>query len=200
MEARCSHCQEVKPLAEFPPSKVRNSAQWCRRCLREDKRRSLGLKAHDRREKCRFCGREFEATAAKARFCSTECKDNARNRARQEAIDAAKPDRRCPWCGVELPRTMRSDAVYCSATCNMRAHRTTRNYRRRMGKDAPLKPRHEPLIAFAEIAERDRWRCGICGGAIAKDKTWPDTMAASLDHILPVSQEGTNEPENLRLA
>jgi hypothetical protein len=69
-----------------------------------------------------------------------------------------------------------------------------------MGKDAPRKPRLEPLVNFAQIAKRDGWKCGICGGAVSKEKKHPNPLAASLDHILPVSMEGTNDPENLRLA
>lgn len=197
---RCSRCQEVKPLAEFPPSKVWNSAQWCRRCLRESKRETLGLAASEHQVVCRWCGRSFESSYAKAEFCSRRCKDEARNRARQEAINAAKPDRRCVWCGVEMPRTMRSDARFCSAGCNSHAHHQTRNYRRRLGKDAPVKPRKDPLVSFIEIAERDGWRCGICGGAVSRSKVWPNPLAASLDHIVRVSEKGTNDPENLRLA
>jgi 5-methylcytosine-specific restriction endonuclease McrA len=95
---------------------------------------------------------------------------------------------------------MRSDAKFCSAGCNDKAHRTTRNYRRRMGEDAPVKPRKEPLVNFAAIAERDRWRCHLCGGRVSRSRQHPDPLCASLDHVVPVSRGGTNDPSNLRLA
>lgn len=197
---RCGHCRTLKGILEFPPSRKTNRGQWCRACYRERMRGVLGLEASEREVECQWCGHAFDTTYAKALYCSKPCKDRAKARTRQAGIDAAKPDRRCLWCGIELPRTMRSDARFCSVTCNDRAHSQTRNYRRRMGKDAPRKPRKEPLLNFAEIAERDRWRCGICGGAVSRDRTWPDVLAASLDHILPVSREGTNDPENVRLS
>ena len=198
--ARCSRCDRTKPLPEFPPSKVRNSGQWCRQCLREQKRALLGLAAHEHEVSCGWCRKQFESSYAEAAYCSRTCKDKAKTRARQDAINEAKPDRRCVWCGVELPRTMRVDARFCSAACNSHAHHQTRNYRPRMGKNAPLRPRKEPFINFIDIAERDGWRCGICGGAVSQERVWPDPLAASLDHIVRVSENGTNEPKNLRLA
>lgn len=164
-EQRCGGCKLVLPLDAFSPSYRGKPGTWCRYCFAAYARGERVSRAHQQRT-CEWCRKKYVPKQLKlsARFCSRDCKANARNKARQDAINAAKPERRCAWCGVAMPRTMRSDARFCSADCNMQAHRRTRNYRRRMGKDAPWKPRKEPLVRFAEIAERDGWRCGICGG------------------------------------
>lgn len=44
-----------------------------------------------------------------------------------------------------------------------------------------------------EIAERDGWKCHICGKRVTK-KNW------SLDHLVPLSKGGSHTPENVALA
>lgn len=198
---RCSKCDQRKPLFEFPPSKAQHSGQWCRACLRADQRRIKGLAATERIVDCANCGTSFATTYTKAAFCSRACKDIARKAAAKAATLAAKPDRSCVWCGSTMPKTMRSDAKYCSADCNMQAHRRTRNYRRRAGEDAPLRPRKQPLPRLADIDKRDGHRCGICGGKTDLTIKHPDPLFVTLDHIVPLSRGGDPlDPANLRVA
>jgi 5-methylcytosine-specific restriction endonuclease McrA len=51
-----------------------------------------------------------------------------------------------------------------------------------------------------EISIRDEWTCHLCGEMV--DETLPRLakMGASLDHVVPISKGGTDEPENLKLA
>jgi hypothetical protein len=44
-----------------------------------------------------------------------------------------------------------------------------------------------------EIAERDGWRCHLCGARVSRE-TW------SIDHLVPVSRGGADTRENVRLA
>lgn len=99
-----------------------------------------------------------------------------------------------------MPQTMRSDAAYCSADCNGAAHRTHRNWSRRMGSRAPVKPRLEPLPSFIDIAERDRWSCALCAQPVDPALRFPDLMRGSLDHIVPLAKGGTNDETNLQLS
>lgn len=48
---------------------------------------------------------------------------------------------------------------------------------------------YEPVNPRRVFA-RDRWRCGICGGKVNPQLSWPDPMSASIDHVLPMSQGG----------
>lgn len=100
-----------------------------------------------------------------------------------------------------MPKAMRSDAKFCSAECNMQAHRRTRAYRRRAAADASLRPRKKPLVNLDAIAKRDGYRCGICGGKVDMSLKHPDPGFASLDHIVPLAEGGADiDPANLRLA
>jgi 5-methylcytosine-specific restriction endonuclease McrA len=129
-----------------------------------------------------------------AMFCSRECKTKHHNRTKQDAIDAAKPaERICPYCGRVLPRTMRVDATFCSQSCNEKAHALQRKLRARTGSD------EKPGYLRAEVCKRDKWTCGICGERVNPSLEHPHPRAASLDHVIPVSQGGGNEPANLRL-
>lgn len=58
-----------------------------------------------------------------------------------------------------------------------------------------------PVQVRRAIYDRDAWTCGIClesvdRGLIGSDSLW----RPALDHIVPRSAGGSNEPDNLRLA
>lgn len=88
---------------------------------------------------------------------------------------------------------MRSDARFCSKRCNEAAHALQRKLRARTGQP------NKPGYLRAAICVRDGWTCGICSRSVDSDREYPDPLAASLDHVVPVSQGGTNDPANLRL-
>jgi 5-methylcytosine-specific restriction endonuclease McrA len=58
---------------------------------------------------------------------------------------------------------------------------------------------HEPYTE-QEIFNRDRWRCGLCGGKVPKKAKAPDPLAASIDHILPISRGGSDTRANVQCA
>ena len=61
--------------------------------------------------------------------------------------------------------------------------------------------RTRPLLSFISIAERDHWTCGICRGPVNPRRIFPDPLAGSLDHIVPLSKGGSDEdPANVQLA
>jgi 5-methylcytosine-specific restriction endonuclease McrA len=196
---RCSKCNETKPFDEFPPSKAKNKGQWCRRCLREDQRRIKGLSATERIVQCVHCGTSFGTTYTKAMFCSVECKRLERYVPIAAEILAAKPvTRQCVHCGANMPQAMRADAKFCSETCSSRAHAITRKMHRRIGLAGRKKG--APLLERNYIAERDKFRCGICGGKVDMKLQHPDPLFGSIDHIVPLSRGGTNDLANLQLA
>lgn len=55
-------------------------------------------------------------------------------------------------------------------------------------------------VTNAQILERDRWRCGICGKRIGKSFRWPHARSASVDHVVPISQGGEDTAANKRAA
>jgi hypothetical protein len=52
----------------------------------------------------------------------------------------------------------------------------------------------------SRLAERDGWWCWLCGGAIDPSAGRDSAMCATVDHLVPRSRGGSNEPDNLRLA
>lgn len=51
-----------------------------------------------------------------------------------------------------------------------------------------------------EIADRDGWRCHLCGDDVDPRLTFPSPDSASLDHVLPLSAGGAHTRANCNLA
>lgn len=93
----------------------------------------------------------------------------------------------CAECGVacERPATKGQRPKYC-ATCR--------------------RVRRNPLITLAHsvrlaIYERDDWECQLCAGSVDRDLIGSQShWRPSLDHVIPRSAGGVDEPSNLRLA
>jgi hypothetical protein len=92
---------------------------------------------------------------------------------------------------------MRIDAKFCSERCNSAAHAITNKMAKRAGT-----AKSGELFSVAYVAERDRFRCHLCGGKVSMARRHPDPLAPSIDHVVPVSVAGAeaNALSNLRLA
>ncbi len=109
----------------------------------------------------------------------------------------------CPPCG----RTARS-----AATRKGHATRAAQrppdwqpsdNWRKRLAlqrrRNAALRSGTKPTVA--KLAERDGWRCHICSRPINPSLTGTRSKyKASVDHLIPLSQDGPDEMWNCRLA
>lgn len=58
------------------------------------------------------------------------------------------------------------------------------------------------VVLLQEIAERDRWRCGICRRRVNPRWKWPNPKSPSLDHVIPLADVENTEHSrrNVRLA
>ncbi len=56
------------------------------------------------------------------------------------------------------------------------------------------------MARLDEVAERDRWTCWLCDGAVDPDAPINSPGAGTVDHVVPKSRGGRTEPQNLRLA
>src|SRR5699024_5326089 len=99
----------------------------------------------------------------------------------------------CAWCEESFlaiscngPSAMR----YCSARCRKKSHDASRG-----GKKFQVSPRTR-----RDIYERDGWVCQICNERTSGEYESADPWSPTLDHIVPRSKGGSNDPSNLRLA
>lgn len=69
----------------------------------------------------------------------------------------------------------------------------------RKRKALKLGVRHEDYVSNY-IFLRDNWICGICGRKINKRLKWPNPLSSSLDHIIPLSKGGDDNPINVQAA
>lgn len=199
----CSHCHTAKPRDEWHPSQWGRNGKWCKICLRGyyiGKNNPTKVFRRDLSCVCTRCGDTyFPKSPGKSMFCTRSCKDKFRLEQQMQERRAAKESaaiRYCPHDGRPLPALMRADAKFCSARCNEAAHQLKRKLRNRGGAS----DKSTDGYIRAEIALRDGWRCGICHKKVDPGLRHPDPLCGSLDHIIPVSQGGTSDPVNLRLA
>ncbi|MFD4858939.1 HNH endonuclease [Streptomyces atratus] len=71
-----------------------------------------------------------------------------------------------------------------------------KNRRRRAAKRGGVS---EPYTLL-QIAERDRGRCGLCGGPVLMAAKVPHPKAPTIDHVVPVSEGGDDTRANVQLA
>lgn len=50
------------------------------------------------------------------------------------------------------------------------------------------------------IYERDGWACHVCLRRVDPSRTYPDSLSATIDHLIPLAEGGPDTPENVRLA
>ncbi|MEZ0366797.1 HNH endonuclease [Mycobacterium sp. pUA109] len=122
------------------------------------------------------------------RYCSDEC--------------AGRLVVSCKRCGSEFVVT-KDKKTFCSRACTGASRR----------KGHPAKPRSESDLTRAQrfgveyepisrrkVYERDNWTCGVCGDPVDRALKYPDPMAASLDHIKPLSLGGPHLYSNVQCA
>ena len=76
-----------------------------------------------------------------------------------------------------------------------------RRYRERTGTRYRMSSKDwiDPKVRV-EIYERDGWVCHLCDEPVDRVADFNDDFAPSLDHLLPRSRGGSDEPENLKTA
>lgn len=122
--------------------------------------------------------------------CSAICYDWASGRrSRATMIEY----RQCPECWGGFVAKAGQVRDYCSGPCAKRAHKRTRKHSLRSTFS------EADRITLAELGERDRWRCHICGERVTKTRG-NDDRAPSIDHLVPVSVGGSHTWTNVALA
>lgn len=55
-------------------------------------------------------------------------------------------------------------------------------------------------MTIEQLGDRDAWRCVHCRRSVRPDLSFPDPGSPSFEHLVPVSEGGTDEAANLALA
>lgn len=173
-EKQCPKCRRRQSIDAFMLAAGQPPSLFCQGCRETEKT-------------CRRCGKsksiiEFSSSEGdRIGFCKP-CYANARasiyahGRARADAIWRERH-------GTERPAgTSHYDQDPAEV---LRAPKRRRAERLREAKRVP--------IDREAIFERDGWLCGICGEPV-------EASDATLDHIVPISLGGADQPSNVRLA
>lgn len=78
--------------------------------------------------------------------------------------------------------------------------RRTEKERERRRRRALVKGVTRESYTLVEIAERDRYRCGINGCKVQMNRVVPHQRAPTIDHIVPLSRGGDDTRANVQLA
>ena len=105
---------------------------------------------------------------------------------------------RCPECGSPVTdyRANGGRYVYCAGCRAARRERRAAKSQEARREPASPGPRRRgvPQRLRRAVAERDRWRCQYCGVELSPAGSW------HVDHRVPVSRGGSDDPDNLALA
>ncbi|WP_188942134.1 HNH endonuclease [Virgibacillus salexigens] len=145
-------------------------------------------------KKCNYCG--IYLNHYQKNFCSKQCANNSIKKhscicgycKRNFTGRKGRPNKFCSrdcfhnalGCN---PKQYKYDTYLSDASSVKRA----KHYGVRYEKIEPLK-----------VFERDEWKCGICGSYVNHSLSYPDTMSASIDHIIPLSKGGSHTYKNVQ--
>ncbi len=157
----------------------------------------------------------------KRRFCSTRCRERAKQRRHRKTetyskyyrsrVDSGKwadANRRararrrkyetilCPYCGIEFRKVAGSNRVICGSVECERASDLDRVHERH----ARLHNVTVEHFSRTAVFERDDWTCRICGEPIDRGAPPKSPMSASLDHVVPLAKGGEHSMRNTQCA
>lgn len=168
------------------PTSLPPGERMCRACRRD---------RNPRLSTCVHCGGPL--SGSRKRTCSTMCvramqqqTGHAVARFQQQSVGP------CSDCGETTERGCNQTGRFCGTCANRR--RYLRNHKKRAKRNGIPEPSRR--LTTAELGDRDGWRCHLCRRAVDRRLSGAHPKAPSVDHLVPVSDGGTDEPENLALA
>lgn len=154
---------------------------------------------------CQFCFQTLIAAPVgkKPKSCQS-CRRVRENEARRVASGTSAADCltiiHCSDCKLEVRINYSwSRGQFRCDPCQTKADRRVGRHSRHRRRAAMTHASAERFTDL-EIYQRDRWMCGICKKRISQRALWPDRMAATIDHLIPVSQGGPHTRANVRAA
>ena len=98
--------------------------------------------------------------------------------------------------------------IYCSTQCAERYNKKRERaiYGNKYSKEnkkrraQQIKENYVAPVEYQEIYKRDKGICQICGTPVLNNIDRNNTWGGTVDHIIPLSKDGTHEPQNCQLA
>jgi hypothetical protein len=144
---------------------------------------------------CAECGTEYVGQGAA--FCTPGCAKRGawrKNLARYGTTPEEAEARCCRNCGGAKP--LRAHLCEpCREATEREAKRRARRTRKARQRGAISEP-----YTLAEIAARDRHRCGLCRKSVAMKQVVPHPKSPTIDHVLPLVDGGDDVRSNVQLA
>ena len=157
---------------------------------------------------CKWCSDTFQTIYEEKIYCHRSCKERAKQSRKHlkdtkgitlpsDRIRRGVVTRYIKWCKNcnEIVNTHRHWQLYCDKTCSDMMKQTIK---RQMGVKKFVKNNAPNVVA--RIYFRDKGLCGICKEPIDLRLQYPNAFSISVDHVIPVSQGGTNLQSNLQPA
>lgn len=96
---------------------------------------------------------------------------------------------------------------HCSRACSIRYTPEERQQRQNESWQRKNRRRRAALrgltsqpYVLSEIAERDKYVCGLCSDSVDMRLKHPHPGSPSIDHVTPLSKGGHDTPDNVQLA
>lgn len=148
---------------------------------------------------CVVCGTVFRPSGGGGRkrlCCSRTCAfKHTPHRARVGWRGGAPVLAPCVDCGVVA--SSRGIPHRCRP-CAAERHRANRRRYDSLRRGAK-RSRSYPMT-IRELGTRDGWRCHLCRRRVSQRLAWPHPDCATFDHLIPIDDGGSEDPENLALA
>jgi len=127
-------------------------------------------------------------------FAAGDRRQGARPRLVCDECLKPKP-KTCPSCGVEH----RGQSMACSDRCSLALRRRHYAAKSKVRAERVAESPEDPIDPM-EIFERDNWTCQICGLPVDRSAVHPDAQAPVMDHIIPISADGSHIRSNIQCA
>lgn len=178
---QCSGCQKTIQL-------TRTSAEtpFCLDCRRAGKAR-LNHGSSGYRHGCR-CDKCKRGQAAMTRTY------RAKRSAQGRPLHKSGPERPCGECG-SLFRA-RAERKFCSVECAVRAQGGELGSGKSDGRPRRYMSDADREVLYAAAG----WCCALCGDVMRPDVGYLHDLYPTLDHIVPRSRGGSDDPSNLQPA
>jgi hypothetical protein len=218
---QCVDCSESfpKPHRDGPMPKRCDACGHRHRLARLGiSRRAATLRRRPKSYRCQICLRTRPVRNARGpvpRICPGCQLENRARVARASYVEKVSPIRPsfiCDGCRQEFPLARKG---YSRRRCDPCAELLRKAHSRAWIKARPELQRansreckrrrrlQRRAVAFErftdrEVFDRDNWTCGLCGDPVDRTLRFPNLMAASLDHQVPLNRGGAHTRANTR--